>query len=65
MTVTEPLVVHIVPMRRRHLRSVLRIEALVYPRPWSHSLFLSELALRGSAPTSSPGSGATWSATRG
>jgi len=27
---------------------VLRIEALVYPRPWSQSLFLSELALRGS-----------------
>jgi ribosomal-protein-alanine N-acetyltransferase len=48
MTVTEPLVVHVVPMRRRHLRSVLRIEALVYPRPWSQSLFLSELALRGS-----------------
>jgi len=48
MTVTPALVVHIVPMRRRHLRSVLRIEALVYPRPWSHSLFLSELALRGS-----------------
>ncbi|HET6810028.1 MAG TPA: ribosomal protein S18-alanine N-acetyltransferase [Acidimicrobiales bacterium] len=35
------------PMRRRHLRSVLRIEALVYPRPWSASLFMSELALRG------------------
>src|SRR5688500_12757403 len=33
-------------MRRRHLRSVLRIEAQVYPRPWSLSLFLSELALR-------------------
>jgi [ribosomal protein S18]-alanine N-acetyltransferase len=48
VTVTAPLVVSIVPMRRRHLRSVLRIEALVYPRPWSHSLFLSELALRGS-----------------
>jgi len=48
MTVTAPLVVSIVPMRRRHLRSVLRIETLVYPRPWSHSLFLSELALRGS-----------------
>jgi [ribosomal protein S18]-alanine N-acetyltransferase len=48
MTVTEPLVVHVVEMRRRHLRSVLRIEGLVYPRPWSHSLFLSELALRGS-----------------
>jgi len=48
MTVTAPLVVFVVPMRRRHLRSVLRIEGLVYPRPWSHSLFLSELALRGS-----------------
>ena len=33
-------------MRRRHLRSVLRIEQQVYPRPWSMSLFLSELALR-------------------
>ena len=38
--------VQLVPMRRRHLRSVLRIEALVYPRPWSLSLFMSELALR-------------------
>jgi ribosomal-protein-alanine N-acetyltransferase len=42
----QPLEVHLVPMRRRHLRSVLRIEAQVYPRPWSLSLFLSELALR-------------------
>ena len=42
----EALEVHLVPMRRRHLRSVLRIEAQVYPRPWSLSLFLSELALR-------------------
>ena len=42
------LVVHLVPMRRRHLRSVLRIEAQVYPRPWSLSLFMSELALRSS-----------------
>jgi len=40
------LEVHIVPMRRRHLRSIVRIEAQVYPRPWSHSLFVSELALR-------------------
>ena len=40
------LAVTIVPMRRRHLRSVLRIEAQVYPRPWSLSLFVSELALR-------------------
>lgn len=38
--------VQLVPMRRRHLRSVLRIESQVYPRPWSLSLFVSELALR-------------------
>jgi ribosomal-protein-alanine N-acetyltransferase len=42
----EPLDVHIMPMRRRHLRSVVRIEAQVYPRPWTQSLFVSELALR-------------------
>lgn len=42
----EQLVVHMVPMRRRHLRAVLRIEAQVYARPWSLSLFVSELALR-------------------
>jgi ribosomal-protein-alanine N-acetyltransferase len=42
----EDVTVAISPMRRRHLRSVLRIEALVYPRPWSLSLFMSELALR-------------------
>ncbi len=42
----EQLVVHIVPMRRRHLRSVLKIESQVYARPWSLSLFVSELALR-------------------
>ncbi len=42
----EALVVHVVPMRRRHLRSVLGIEAEVYPRPWSMSLFMSELGLR-------------------
>ena len=42
----EGLTVHLQPMRRRHLRSVLRIEQQVYPRPWSASLFHSELALR-------------------
>ena len=42
----EEIEVCISPMRRRHLRSVLRIEAQVYPRPWSLSLFMSELALR-------------------
>lgn len=38
--------VTVLPMRRRHLRAVLRIEALVYPRPWSLGLFMSELALK-------------------
>jgi ribosomal-protein-alanine N-acetyltransferase len=42
----EVLHVDVVTMRRRHLRSVLRIEAQVYPRPWSLGLFMSELALR-------------------
>ena len=42
------LLVHIVPMRRRHLRSVTRIEAETHPRPWSLSLFMSEMALRAS-----------------
>ncbi|HEX2195373.1 MAG TPA: ribosomal protein S18-alanine N-acetyltransferase [Actinomycetota bacterium] len=36
--------VELTRMRRRHLRKVLAIEARVYPRPWSASLFLSELA---------------------
>jgi len=44
--VPEALEVHLVPMRRRHLRAVGRIEGQVYPRPWTLSLFLSELALR-------------------
>ena len=34
------------PMKRRHLRRVLRIENQVYPRPWSYGLYLTELALR-------------------
>jgi ribosomal-protein-alanine N-acetyltransferase len=41
------LTVHLSPMRRRHLRQVLRIERQVYPRPWSLGLFLSELSTRG------------------
>lgn len=36
------------PMRRRHLRGVLRIEQQVYPRPWSMGLFMSELGYQGS-----------------
>jgi ribosomal-protein-alanine N-acetyltransferase len=46
--ITEPVTVVLGPMRRRHVRAVLRIEEQVYPRPWSSSLFLSELALRSS-----------------
>jgi ribosomal-protein-alanine N-acetyltransferase len=33
------------PMRRSHLPSVLRIEAALYPRPWSARLFLGEMAM--------------------
>ena len=44
--ITEPVTVSIAPMRRRNVRSVLRIEEQVYPRPWTSALFLSELALR-------------------
>ena len=45
-SLTEDLTVHLVPLRRRHLRSVLKIEAQVYPRPWTFTLFMSELNLR-------------------
>lgn len=38
--------IELTKMRRRHLRRVLAIESRVYPRPWSMSLFLSELAQR-------------------
>jgi ribosomal-protein-alanine N-acetyltransferase len=40
------LEVRITPMRRRHLRGVLRIEQQVYPRPWSFGLFLGEIGQR-------------------
>ena len=33
----------VAPMRRRHLRGVLAIEQLVYPKPWSPSLFVAEM----------------------
>jgi len=38
--------VELTKMRRRHLRKVLAIESQVYPRPWSASLFLSEISQR-------------------
>ena len=36
--------IEITQMRRRHLRGVMAIERTVYPRPWSPSLFLSEMS---------------------
>ena len=33
----------VAPMRRRHLRGVLAIEQLVYPKPWSPTLFITEM----------------------
>lgn len=38
--------IEIAPMRRRHLRQVMKIEGEVYPRPWSTTLFLQEIARR-------------------
>jgi ribosomal-protein-alanine N-acetyltransferase len=38
--------VRIMPLRRRHLRNVVQIEEANYPRPWSSTVFLSELAQR-------------------
>jgi ribosomal-protein-alanine N-acetyltransferase len=36
--------VEVVPMRRRHLKSVVAIEQQVFPTPWSLGLYLSELS---------------------
>lgn len=36
--------IQIVPMRPRHLASVVAIDGLVYPQPWSRSLYEGELA---------------------
>ena len=36
----------IAPMRTRDLRGVLKIEEAVFPQPWSHRLFVEELAQR-------------------
>ncbi|HVL51478.1 MAG TPA: hypothetical protein VM754_08280, partial [Actinomycetota bacterium] len=38
--------VELVTMRRRHVRQVMKIEAQVYPRPWSSALFLQEIVRR-------------------
>jgi ribosomal-protein-alanine N-acetyltransferase len=39
-------VIELVRMRRRDLRRVMAIEQVVFPEPWSHGVFVSELALR-------------------
>jgi ribosomal-protein-alanine N-acetyltransferase len=48
LVLPEPAEMHvrIMPMRRRHLRAVLRIEDQVYPRPWSLAVFHGEIASR-------------------
>jgi len=38
--------VRIGPLKRRHLRQLMRIEQQVYPRPWSLGVFYGELAHR-------------------
>lgn len=43
-TIAAATPVVVTPMRRRHLRQVLRIDHQVYPRPWSLGLYLGELA---------------------
>ena len=39
----DPSMVSIEPMQRRHLREVMPIEQSAYPKPWSRSVFESEL----------------------
>ncbi len=41
---TEDLKITVAPMRRRHVRAVLAIEAKVHARPWNEQMFLGELA---------------------
>jgi ribosomal-protein-alanine N-acetyltransferase len=43
VTIEQPIVIS--PMRRRHLRGVVRIEEQTNHRPWSHGLFAGELRL--------------------
>jgi ribosomal-protein-alanine N-acetyltransferase len=45
-TSAEGIDVVLGPLRRRHLRGVMKIEQQVYPRPWSMGLFMSELGYR-------------------
>ena len=42
----DPVEVIVAPMRTKDLKGVLRIEKAVFPQPWSHRLFVEELAQR-------------------
>jgi ribosomal-protein-alanine N-acetyltransferase len=42
----SPIAIDLQPMRRRHIPQVLEIERRVYPRPWTMTLFLSEIVQR-------------------
>src|SRR5512132_2407221 len=42
----NPMAIELTPMRRRHIPQVLDIERRVYPRPWTMTLFLSEIVQR-------------------
>ena len=44
--VQPPVDVVIAPMRNKDLKGVLRIEEAAFPQPWSHRLFVEELAQR-------------------
>lgn len=41
--VASTAVVTMSPMKRRHLRQILKIEKQVYPRPWAPSVFTNEI----------------------
>ena len=38
-------VLDIVPMRRKHLKAIMPIEEVVYPRPWTLGVFHAEIDL--------------------
>ena len=42
-TMTPSVTISFESMKRRHLRQIMRIERQVYPRPWSHAVFVNEI----------------------
>jgi [ribosomal protein S18]-alanine N-acetyltransferase len=41
--VSADVTVSVTPMKRRHLRQIMKIEKQVYPKPWSPSVFTNEI----------------------